>query len=219
MRTGNDSVWERREAYEYFSAFSNPFYMVTFRQDVTGLYRYTKSRGLSFYASMIWACTEVLNGIPAFRTAMHDGAPVLLDRRDPSFTDMKPGSDQFYIVTMDHMPEIDTFCREASRLSAQQDCFIDPSKETDALIYYSCLPWIDLTGLTNERDFSAPGALDDSIPRVAWGRYTEENGRMMLGMSVEVNHRFIDGVQIGQFAQALSEQISALDASLSDNKK
>ena len=42
---------------------------------------------------------------------------------------------------------------------------------------------------------------------------------MMLGMSVEVNHRFIDGVQIGQFAQALSEQISALDASLSDNKK
>ena len=178
---------------------------------------------ISFFMSLsiftIWACTEALNRIPAFRTAMHDGAPVLLDRRDPSFTDMKPGSDQFYIVTMDHMPEIDTFCMEASRLSAQQDCFIDPSKETEALIYYSCLPWIDLTGLTKERDFSAPGALDDSIPRVAWGRYTEENGRMMLGMSVEVNHRFIDGVQIGQFAQALSEQISAVDASLSDNKK
>lgn len=219
MKSIQYQQWERRPVYEFFSGMSNPFYSVSFRQDVTGLYRYTKAHHLSFYKAMIWACTEALNRIPAFRTAMQDGAPVLLDRRDPSFTDMKPGSDQFYIVTMDHMPEIDTFCREASRLSAQQDCFIDPSKETEALIYYSCLPWIDLTGLTNERDFSAPGALDDSIPRVAWGRYTEENGRMMLGMSVEVNHRFIDGVQIGQFAQALSEQISALDASLSDNKK
>lgn len=217
MKSIQYQQWERRPVYEFFSGMSNPFYSVSFRQDVTGLYHYTKAHHLSFYKAMIWACTEALNGIPAFRTAMQDGAPVLLDRRDPSFTDMKPGSDQFYIVTMDHMPEIDTFCREASRLSAQQAVFIDPSKETEALIYYSCLPWIDLTGLTNERDYSAPGALDDSIPRVAWGRYTEENGRMMLGMSVEVNHRFIDGVQIGQFAQALSEQISALDASLSDN--
>ena len=219
MKTIPYQQWERRPVYEFFSGMSNPFFSVSFRQDVTGLYRYVKAHDLSFYKGMIWACTEAVNGIAAFRTAMHEGVPVLLDRRDPSFTDMKPGSDQFYIVTMDHMPEIDTFCREASLLSAHQAVFIDPSKETEALIYYSCLPWIDLTGLTNERDFSAPGALDDSIPRVAWGRYTEENGRMMLGMSVEVNHRFIDGVQIGQFAQALSEQISVLDASLSDNKK
>lgn len=219
MKTIPYQQWERRPVYEFFSGMSNPFFSVSFRQDVTGLYRYVKAHDLSFYKGMIWACTEAVNGIAAFRTAMHEGVPVLLDRRDPSFTDMRRGREQFYIVTMDHLPEIDAFCREASRISVQQNVFIDLSRETDALIYYSCLPWIDLTGLTNERDLSAPGALDDSIPRIAWGRYTEQDGRIMLGMSVEVNHRFIDGVQIGQFAQALSGLIGDLESTLQDNEK
>lgn len=34
---------------------------------------------------------------------------------------------------------------------------------------------------------------------------------MTLGMSVEVNHRLIDGVHIGRFAQALEGLIDALD--------
>ena len=44
MREIDFSEWERRETYEYFSRMSHPFYMVTFRQDVTGLYRYTKAQ-------------------------------------------------------------------------------------------------------------------------------------------------------------------------------
>ena len=212
MRTGNDSVWERREAYEYFSAFSNPFYMVTFRQDVTDLYRYTKSRGLSFYAGMIWACTQSINDVGAFLVTMRDGEPVRLARRDPSFTALKPGAEQFHIVTMEHIPDPDAFCLEADRLSKTQDTFLDTEKESDSLIYYSCLPWIDLTALTNERNLSAPGALDDSIPRLAWGKYTEENGRKTLGISMEVNHRFIDGVHIGRFAERFNAYLSQLNA-------
>ena len=64
-----------------------------------------------------------------------------------------------------------------------------------------------MTGCTNERDFDR----DDNIPRITWGRYGEENGRKKLGMSVEVNHRLIDGVHIGRFAQTLEGLIDALD--------
>ena len=202
--------WERRETYAFFSGYSNPFYMVTFRQDVTRLHQYTKAHGLSFYEGMIWACTEAVNRVRAFRYAMHHGTPVLLDGRSPSFTDLKKDSEQFYIVTMEHLPDIDAFCCEASRLSQQQESFIDPEKESPDLIYYSCLPWLDLTALTHDRDFSAPEALDDSIPRITWGRYSEENGRKTLGVSIEVNHRFIDGVHIGRFAEHLSQIMDQL---------
>ena len=202
--------WERKDTYGFFARISNPFYMVTFRQDVTDLYRYVKANGLSFYLGMIWACTEALNEVPAFRIAMRDGDPVLLDRRDPSFTDMRSGSEQFHIVTTEHIPEIDAFCREAARISREQDGFIDMDQETDSLIYYSSLPWIELTALTNERDLSTPEALDDNIPRIAWGKYTEENGRKKLHISVEVNHRFIDGIHIGRFAKELERVIREL---------
>ena len=202
--------WDRKETYRFFARISNPFYMVTFREDITDLYRYAKANGLSFYLGMIWACTEALNKVPEFRTAMRDGDPVLLDRRDPSFTDMREGSEQFHIVTMNHIPEIGAFCREAARISREQNGFIDMEQETDSLIYYSSLPWIELTALTNERDLSAPEALDDNIPRIAWGRYTEENGRKKLHISIEINHRFVDGYHIGLFAKELEHVIREL---------
>ena len=202
--------WERREAFEFFSGISDPFYMVSFRMDVSDLYDYTKSKGLSFYAGMIWACTEAINEIDAFRIMIRGSRLVMTDRRDPSFTVLKEGSERFRIVTMDHIRDIDAFCREAARLSDEQEAFIDLSKETDSLIYYSCLPWIELTAITNERDRSAPDAADDSIPRIAWGKYTEEGGRKRLNISIEVNHRFIDGVHIGRFAEKLEKKMNEL---------
>lgn len=211
MRAISFDSWERKDIYEYYSKISNPFYMVTFRQDVTRLYRYVKAHGLSFYQGMIWACTQAVNDVSAFRVVMRQEGPVLLDRRDPSFTDLKPGAEQFHIVTMANIPEIDAFCREATRLSRAQEGFIDEDKEGDTLIYYTCLPWIDLTALTNERDLSTPEALADSIPRIAWGRFNRENENITLGISVEVNHRFIDGLHIGRFAERLTHYIEELN--------
>lgn len=203
--------WGRKEAFEFFSSISDPFYMVSFRMDVTDLYNYTKSKGLSFYAGMIWACTSAINDTDAFRVMIRDGRLVMTDRRDPSFTVLKEGAEQFRIVTMDHIGDIDVFCEKASCLSDEQETFIDMSKESDSLIYYSCLPWIELTAITNERDRNAPDAADDSIPRLAWGKYIEEGGRKKLTISIEVNHRFIDGVHIGRFAENLEGRMKVLN--------
>ena len=49
------------------------------------------------------------------------------------------------------------------------------------------------------------------MPRISWGRYTEQGGRLTLGLSVEVNHRFIDGLHIGQFANRLDAAIRTLE--------
>ena len=212
MRVIDPDSWERKDIYNFFAPLSDPFYSVTFRIDVTELYEYTKTRGLSFFQGLVWACTEAVNGTEAFLMAVRDGQLVMLDWRDPSFTDLKAGSEKFHIVTMEHIRDIDEYCREAVRLSAAQETFIDPAKESDSLIYYSCLPWVDMTAFHGERDYSSPGALDDSIPRVTWGKYTEENGRKKLCIAVEVNHRFIDGVHIGRFAERLEQQIKSLSA-------
>lgn len=205
------NTWPRREAYTFFSRLSNPFYMVSFKVDVTKLYDYTKARGLSFYMGMVWACTRAVNEVPAFRVALREGKLVEVPRRDPSFTDLHKGAEQFHIVTVDYMADAEAFCREAARLSREQTAFVDMSKETDDLIYFSCLPWIDLTAMTNERDMAAPGALEDSIPRITWGKYTQESERKTLCVSLEVNHRFIDGLHIGRFSEALADCINELN--------
>lgn len=199
MREIDPNTWSRREIFDFFSKISNPFYSVTFNVDVTEVYAYAKRSGLSFYYALVYLVTKAVNYVEAFRYGIVDGELVLFDERSPSFTDLKKGSESFHIVTMPCEGNIAEFCQDAKRRSAEQTTFLSTDKESADLIYFSCLPWVELTALTNERDFDP----DDAIPRISWGKFHERDGRKILGMSLELNHRFTDGVHIGKFADVL----------------
>lgn len=198
--------WARSELFDFFSAVSDPFYGVTFNLDVTNVYSFAKKHSVSFYYALTFLVTKAINSVESFRYAMVGGEPVLLRERIPSFTDLHEGSESFHIVTMPCGDDIVEFCREAKRRSMAQTKLIDMEQEGDNLIFISCLPWIELTAMTNERDFDA----DDAIPRIAWGKYRDEGGRKVLGLSMELNHRFTDGVHIGKFNKKLTELINEL---------
>ena len=201
------SSWPRAELFRFFSSVSQPFYSVAFRVDVTNLHAYTKAHGISFYYALGYLATEAVNAVENFRYTIRGGEVWLLDERVPSFTDLKPGSEQFHIVTLPKAGTLEEFCRAAAAKSAAQQSFLDQSGELDDLLYFSCTPWFDLTGCTNERDFDK----DDNIPRITWGKYVPANGRETLGMSLEVNHRFVDGYHLGQFYQHLHRAIDGLE--------
>lgn len=200
-------AWSRREVFEFFSGMSNPFYSVTFNVDVTKLYGFAKEREISFYYALVYLVTQAVNSVEALRCGLYGGCPVEFSERIPSFTDLKKGSEIFHIVTMPCRGGIEEFCREAKAKSMAQECFIEKDAESPALIYISCLPWVELTALTNERDLDP----DDAVPRISWGKYFEREGRKILGMSLELNHRFADGLHVGLFAEKLDELINGLN--------
>lgn len=173
MRKVNKDTWSRREIFDFFSKISNPFYSVTFSVDVTEAYACAKRSGLSFYYALVYLVTKAINSVEAFRYGIVDGELVLFDERSPSFTDLKKSSESFHIVTMPCVGDIADFCFDAKRRSTEQTTFLSVDKEGADLIYISCLPWVELTALTNERDFDP----DDAIPRISWGKYYERDGR------------------------------------------
>ena len=119
------AAWPRRELFDFFSPMSQPFFSVTFRQDVTRLYQFTKENRLSFYHSLVYLCTRAVNGVEAFRYALRGEDLVLFDRRNPSFTDRKPGAERFHIVTLPMEEDIRAFCAAARAKSAAQTTFLD----------------------------------------------------------------------------------------------
>ena len=199
------AAWPRRELFDFFSPMSQPFFSVTFRRDVTRLYAFAKENRLSFYYALVYLCTQALNQVEAFRYALRGEDLVLFDRRIPSFTDLKPGTETFHIVTLPMEEDLRSFCAAAKAKSAAQTTFLDQEDSLD-LIYYTCLPWVELTALTNERDFDP----DDAVPRIAWGKYAQEGDRKALHISLELNHRFVDGLHVGRFHQELTKLIEAL---------
>lgn len=204
-QTIDRASWPRRELFEFFSRMSHPFYSVTFKQDVTRLYQFTKEHRLSFYYSLVYLCTQAVNGVENFRYGLENGEVILYDRRNPSFTDLHPGSGEFHIVTMSCGGTIQDFCAAAKEKSRAQTTLLSGEDSQD-LIFFSCLPWVELTALTNERNFNP----DDTVPRIAWGKYTQEGGRTLLHLSLELNHRFVDGLHVGRFHETLTSLIESL---------
>lgn len=200
------AVWPREEHYRFFAAMSNPVFTLTFPVDVTNLRAYVKERGLSFYTALVFLMTKSLEDVEAFRLRDRNGTIVRHDRLVPSFTDLKPGSDLFHIVTLEAGEDLADFCRRAKEQSAAQDFFLNDGAWGDELVYFTCLPWFPITGALNERNNDPC----DAIPRITWGRWEEKDARTVLSVSLEANHRLTDGVHVGQFYQALERRLAAL---------
>ena len=197
--------WPRRELFDFMSGVKDPFYAVTFTQDVTKLYDYTKAHSLPFYYALTYLVTKAVNAVENFRYDIDGGKVVLLAERVPSFTVLRRETELFYFVNVRASGTMEEFCAQAEKKAAAQTTLFG-EEDTRDLLFISCLPWVELTGLTNE-GMTDP---DDCIPRISWGKWREENGRRTLGVSMEVNHRLIDGIHIGKFAQELTRRIEAL---------
>ena len=207
MREIDRSTWPRREIYDLFAGCDWPFYQISFPLDVTKLRAYTKKEGLSFYFTLSWLLTKAMQRQEAFCIRIRDGKLVVLDELMPSCTVMSPGEEAFRIITLPMGEDPADFSRRAKALSETQTMLFDPETEgRDDLVYYSCLPWLPVLSLTNERHTDA----DDCIPRVGWGKYQEQEGRLTLPICLEVNHKTVDGLHIGRLYQTVQKMIDAL---------
>ena len=208
----NINEWERKGHFEYYSRCATPHYCVAFNIDVTNLLQFTRKNNISFYYSLIYLCTQSINEIDEFLLETENNKVYKIDRRVPCFTDLMKDATSFHMVSLaceGDIIEYATKAREESRRNPLSVYALEGLRESQ--IIYSCIPWADITMCSNERDYTDPNLKDDTAPILVWGKYTEQNGKYMINMTLDVNHRFIDGYFVGQFVQKLDEKIAELD--------
>lgn len=203
--------WERKHHFEYYSKIATPHYCVAFNIDITNLLQYTRRRHISFYYALIYLCTQSLNKIDEFLMEIEDNKVFKIDTRIPCFTDLKKGSTLFHMVSLPCEGSLLDFAVRAREESLDNPL---PVNALEGLgqpqIIYSCIPWADITMCSNERDYQDPKLKDDTAPILVWGKYTEHNGRYLINITLDVNHRLIDGYSVGQFVQNLENMIDSL---------
>ncbi len=206
------SSWERREHFEFYSKIATPHYCVAFNLDITNLLAFTRRNNISFYYSLIYLCTQSINEIDEFLLEAEDNKVFRIDRRVPCFTDLKKGSTSFHMVSLECDGDIIEFAKKARETSIHNPLSVSAlGGIRESQIVFSCIPWANLTMCSNERDFTNPKLKDDTAPILIWGKYTENNGKYMINITLDVNHRFIDGYFVGQFVQKLETKISELE--------
>jgi chloramphenicol O-acetyltransferase type A len=63
------------------------------------------------------------------------------------------------------------------------------------------LPWLNFTSLSHARAFS----FKDCIPKISFGKMTEQNGVKTMPVSIHVHHAIADGSDVGLFVEKFQE--------------
>lgn len=198
--------WKRAEHYKFFRQMDYPQYNISMNIDITNFLNKTKERKLPFYYAMIYAAMSAANEIEEFRYRVRGEQVVLHDRIHPSFTEVVPETDLFKFVTTELGHRVEEFVVSAkNKADAQAEYFPTQEETRDDLVYITCIPWISFTHLSHTISLNR----DDAVPRISWGKYFKEGDKVLLPFSVQVNHAFCDGMQVGRYVERLQEYLDA----------
>lgn len=206
----------RREHFELFRSFEIPFFNVCADVDVTALRKLCRfSEAPSFFAASLYLSMTALNDEPVFRLRLRDSDPpvvchdvvhasatVLLDDDSFAFSDI-PFHRSFEQFAAGCQAGIEAARSRPVKLAAQPD--------RDDLVYYTVLPWVSFTSFAHARRLGR----DDSVPRIAVGRYRpESNGRWLMPVSIEAHHALADGLHVGRFFEQLQKLLDRPEPAL-----
>lgn len=194
MKTIDLNSWPRIAQYRFFRNFDRPHYATTARMDVSAMM--ARKGKVSPYRGCLYAIGAGVHGVPALLMRMRDDLVIQHDAVGLSTT-VPSVSGSFNYANIPYVPDFDSFANTASALIARAaaetrvTAYDDPD---DALIFMSCLPWLDYTSINNAiRD------ADDCIPRVSWGKIVREGERWKMSMTIEVHHALVDGADVGAY--------------------
>ena len=200
-------AWPRRDAYRLFSRGYLPYFAVTTPLDVTELCRYTKAEGLSFYRAMVYVLSRAMNELEPFRLRIRREGIAVCETVSPSYTTAGPDG-TFGITDVDYVPgeTLAAFCRRSlEKEAAQGEQMVVEDDVRDDLIFISSVPWFETAAVLQEQ----PTDPDDSFPRVLWDKIRERDGRKWVNLTLQLNHRLLDGAHVRDLLGRMNELISS----------
>ena len=196
--------WARRDLFEFFRDYDNPYFNICARVEVTRLLEVLRDRpGVGVSLAYHYLALRVANEIEPFRFRLKDGTVIVHEVINGGTTVMLP-NESFSYAYFDYSDDFEKFLFEAAQAikRVQAEGSLKPTMRDD-LIYFTTLPWVSFTSFAHARNRGR----GDSVPRIAFGKFLKENERTMLPISVEVHHALMDGLHAGRYLIRLEEML------------
>ena len=200
----NEATWERAMHCMVFRNSVEPAFCVTFEADVTELKKYVKDNNISFTLAMVYAVCRCANQIEAFRYRFVDGKIVLFDNIDTAFTYLNKKTNLFKVVNVPMMGDLKEYCINAKKIADEQEEYFMGSLGND-VFQCSPMPWVSYTHISHTNS----GKKDNATPLFDWGKYYVKDGRIMMPISVQAHHSFVDGIHIGEYVDLLEKYLAS----------
>jgi chloramphenicol O-acetyltransferase type A len=201
----NTRNWSRKQIFEFFKDYEEPYYGITMDLDCTRAYAFARKRGISFFLYYLYLTLRAVNQTEAFKYRIEGDDLYLYDVINGSATiDRDDGT--FGFSHIPYFEDLELFLEKATEevIEVRTSHRLIRSGIGENVIHFSALPWIRFTHVSHPRRYDRR----DSIPKITIGKYHSEGGRKMIPVSVHVNHAVVDGLHVGLFFDTLQKLFS-----------
>jgi chloramphenicol O-acetyltransferase type A len=202
-------TYYRKGVYRHFTQDCKCSTSMTARIDVTALAAYSKQTGTKFYLNFLYILSKVLNSRDDYRMAylwqtdelicydvIHPTQYVFHEDTEtctPVYTEYREDYEEFYRHALEDV-ERAKLTREYGLDAANHPNWFDAS-------YIS---WLSYDALNIE----LPDGYLYFLPIINWGKYREEGGRLLMPVSVRMNHAVADGYLIANVFRLLEKEMA-----------
>ena len=207
-KTIDKGTYYRKGVFRHFSEDCKCSVSMTARVDVTDLVAYSRKSNTKFYINFLYILSKVLNSRDDYKMGYLWQTDELI-----CYDTINPTQYIFHEDTETCTPVYTTYYADYNTFYANAQKDIDEAKKTreyrlDAANHpnwfdASFISWLSYDALNIE----LPDGYLYLAPIVNWGRYREENGRLMMPVSVRMNHAIADGFLIANVYRLLEREI------------
>jgi chloramphenicol O-acetyltransferase type A len=208
--------WARHDVFEFFRAFDKPYFNICTRLDVTNLLATLQAHpNVSVSLAYHYFALRAANEIEPFRYRLRDGKVLVHDTIHAGTTVLLP-NETFTLAYFDYEANFKKFIDQAERAVSDVlsgDGGFRPEPRDDR-IHFTTLPWVSFTSFSHARNWGR----EDSVPKIAFGKFIKEDGRTLLPFSVEVHHALMDGLHVGRYLSLMEQMLGDAEAYIKSEK-
>ncbi|MGN1473838.1 MAG: CatA-like O-acetyltransferase, family 3 [Eubacteriales bacterium] len=206
----DQNTYYRKDVFRHFSEDCKCSTSMTARMDVSALVRYSKKTGTKFYLNFLYLLSKVLNSRDDYKMGYLWQTKELIcyDTVHPTQYVFHEDTETCSPVYSTYYADHDTFYKAAledmERAKKTRVYGLDMENHPN-WFDASYIPWLSYDSLNIE----LPDGHLFFAPIINWGKYREENNRLVMPVSVRLNHAIADGYLVAKVFRLLEQEIKA----------
>lgn len=203
--------WKRKDIFNLYYQFDIPQITLCTPLEVSKVYEFAKSKGLSFYFCLCHVFYTALLKFEEFMVRSINEKIVVEDGEYVNICAIKQGEENFKIITGRYYSDIEKFCNETKKKLQSQTTLTEslPSnaRRSQVIAYMSCTPWFEFTHITHPQDVQK----NSFVPHICFDKMKiNEKGERWVNVSLQANHAAVDGLLIGKLLDEVKSIINHL---------
>ena len=203
-------TYYRKGVFRHFSEDCKCSVSMSARIDVTEVVHFSKRTQTKFYLNFLYILSKVMNSRDDYRMGYLWQTQTLIcyDVIHPTQYVFHEDTETCTPVYSEYTGNYDVFyanaLRDLENAKETREYMLDMANHPN-WFDASCIPWLSYDSMNIE----LPDGYLFFAPIINWGKYRDENGKLMMPVSVRLNHAVADGYLVANVFRLLQKEIEA----------